>query len=396
VSNLDLESRLAYFCPLLCYDSRESYYADSPQAITDVGATGGPYCNVLRSGSGELIAASNPALFAGGPPKLGLSFLRATYPTGSAAQETDVLREEGPLPAIDARAMHAEAEIANHVCGRIVESPDAVWLQYWLFHYYNDILLDDHQGDWEMVQIELSPEGEPRSATLSQHGHGDTRRFDELEQRPDDKDPAWTRYVVYPALGSHALYIDSGSHHAAILDAFDRHDGRGPTIGPDLIRFDDQPGSLGSWPGVWGGSKGIIAKSPVAPKRQGSRWDDPARFAAEGKRRIQIEVAAQDGNPAVPSPPRPPDVSVQREGSNLVLRYEIADPTTSTPTAALMITLEPTRAATPPLTVTAKTPLRTGTITLPYDGRARVAGLDVVALDRRNQESDPQRFDAPA
>ena len=58
------------------------------------------------------------------------------------------------------------------------EDGGRVWLQYWMWSYYNPkhlLGLGKHEGDWEVVQIGLADAGEPEVATFSQHEGGEAR-----------------------------------------------------------------------------------------------------------------------------------------------------------------------------------------------------------------------------
>ena len=104
-----------------------------------------------------------------------------------------------------AALLEEEGEFAYEcaVYGRYVEgvtagAPHA--LQYWYLYLYNDFR-NNHEADWEMVTIELTPDGEPARVGLSSHHGGYQRRWD-LVQKVGDQP------VVHVARGSHAGYFD--------------------------------------------------------------------------------------------------------------------------------------------------------------------------------------------
>ena len=87
--------------------------------------------------------------------------------------------------------------------GRVVDGADADGnriraLQYWYLYVYNDFR-NNHEADWEMVTIELGPDGEPRRAGYSSHHKGFKRQWADIEKV--DGHP-----LVHVALGSHAGY----------------------------------------------------------------------------------------------------------------------------------------------------------------------------------------------
>jgi hypothetical protein len=95
----------------------------------------------------------------------------------------------------------APAEIPRtpYVYPRFVDTGPAPVLQYWYLYMYNDAA-NHHEGDWEMVSIELDGEGLPARAGYSGHEGGFLRPWHRVEKVGD-------RPVVYVARGSHASYF---------------------------------------------------------------------------------------------------------------------------------------------------------------------------------------------
>jgi hypothetical protein len=96
---------------------------------------------------------------------------------------------------------------------RIVTDEDGggLFLQYWLFYYFND-WNNRHEADWELIQLHFdadSPEEaitlEPTSVALSQHRSGEVAAWADTKLRREGSHP-----VVYAALGSHANYFRPG------------------------------------------------------------------------------------------------------------------------------------------------------------------------------------------
>jgi hypothetical protein len=88
--------------------------------------------------------------------------------------------------------------------GRCVEVDGAVVLQYWYLYFYND-KQNRHEGDWEMVSIELDAAGlEPRRVGYAGHEGGAQRAWPGI--RKFESDPI--RPLVFVAKGSHAAYMD--------------------------------------------------------------------------------------------------------------------------------------------------------------------------------------------
>jgi hypothetical protein len=72
-------------------------------------------------------------------------------------------------------------------------------LEYWYLYVYNDAP-NKHEGDWEMVAIELDEDGAPSRAGYSGHASGFVRPWQAVERQGE-------RPVIYVARGSHAAYF---------------------------------------------------------------------------------------------------------------------------------------------------------------------------------------------
>ena len=162
---------LRRFLPRLRYDSNEQYFADSPAQWTE-----NPGHELRRTG-GELLARA---------PELTLGFLGATtYADGRKVEKGDYIGD----PKRDYRRQYVELRVArpelkNRVYGRAVEADGRLWLQYWLWYFYNDYSLalgaGLHEGDWEMVQFRMHDD-EPDLAVYAQHTHAEKRPWHEVK-----------------------------------------------------------------------------------------------------------------------------------------------------------------------------------------------------------------------
>ena len=76
-------------------------------------------------------------------------------------------------------------------------------VQYWFFYAYNPGTLNQHQGDWEMIEVILDSTETPQYAVYSQHHAGEMAEWNDIE-KVDGTHPR-----VYVALGSHASYFRS-------------------------------------------------------------------------------------------------------------------------------------------------------------------------------------------
>ena len=240
--------------------------------------------NTLNDSENSIIATANPELEY---DALSLGYLgdrASSLPSGSDSIDlrgSDSF-PEGILLVSDAQRMHAEPGYADHLYGRIFNLPEGERvLQYWLFYYDNPHAYEGfgaHEGDWELVQVRLSPEGSPISAAYSQHGHASICPWNEIETIESD------RPIAYVAEGSHASYFRSGFHFNG--GAADNADGAGDETSAFTI---DDISDLAAhewllWRGRWGGSDGGFggSASPPGPPYQGDSWDSPAEWEDSG------------------------------------------------------------------------------------------------------------------
>ncbi|UCD14157.1 MAG: Vps62-related protein [Thermoplasmatales archaeon] len=89
------------------------------------------------------------------------------------------------------------------VYAHVISNGDTTIVQYWFFYAFNKGELNQHEGDWEMVQVIVSG-GTPTQATYSQHYSGQKASWDQVEKDGN-------HIKVYVARGSHANYLRSYS-----------------------------------------------------------------------------------------------------------------------------------------------------------------------------------------
>jgi hypothetical protein len=142
------------------------------------------------------------------PEPLGLEALRElvlqTDRDATLEWEMDIAPIESQRPG---RAWSAYRNMVNArpkpfervVYGRCVPYRDRIALEYWYLYAYNDAG-NYHEGDWEMIAIELDASGTPVRAGYSSHGGGSQREWKKVEKRGD-------RPLAYVARGSHAAYF---------------------------------------------------------------------------------------------------------------------------------------------------------------------------------------------
>jgi len=94
--------------------------------------------------------------------------------------------------------------LGDKIYAHVTSEASSIVIQYWFFYAFNPGTLNQHQGDWEMIQIVLDHSTEtPQYAVYSQHHAGEMADWKDVE-KVDDTHPR-----VYVALGSHANYFRS-------------------------------------------------------------------------------------------------------------------------------------------------------------------------------------------
>jgi hypothetical protein len=257
---------LQRFVPVPRYYDTETYEADAVNEITDNYVAGGTSdeTNKLQDQGGVIVATANPDL---GWPRLTLDLLAQRYTDGYYT-DGDWIDEKNDTHPADAQAMHGSPYYANKIYGRVTPSNSGGYLlSYWMFYYYNNGVagFGDHEGDWEMVQLEVSSTGAPIRAAYAQHGGGETCDWIHV---PRD---SVLRPIDYVADGSHANYFSPGLHlNSGYNNDYTSDTG---TRVDDLQLIDMSNLAVQPWV-LWRGRYGGSGSSPPAPITQG-KWDNP-------------------------------------------------------------------------------------------------------------------------
>lgn len=310
---------LRRFQPALRYDANEQFFADSAAQYTE--APGIELRRVPeRDRPGAVLARAMPA---GDEPELSLAFLGPqVYGNGEKVEKTDLIGVRGR----DYRAQYvalrmARPDLKNRMYARAVNSGDGrLWLQYWLFYFYNDYQLalgfGTHEGDWECIQLRMGIDGDvPDVVVCAQHRHGEKRNWEDVERLPGSADTP----VIYVARGSHAAYFEPGYHQTEAW--YDIADGKRPAPQLELELVEDATHPWLRWPGRWGDttprdrSADLDQSAPTGPgtKRQ---WRDPNRLLGSAKPSV-LRTA-----------PRAPDVTITRgRGDRLHVEYDFTSRT---------------------------------------------------------------------
>jgi hypothetical protein len=302
--------------PFLQHDSLESYRPEPVRTIAELAAGSGS--NTLQRRNGELLASVRPLQ---GAAPLDLDFLDGpSYSDGRPARASDYLDEAGGFHAADALAARRELGGEETVYGRATIDGGRLWLQYWLFYYYNDkgfLKVGRHEGDWELVQLRVAEDGVPDAIVYGRHAGGERASWEEVERQRTEEGEA---PVVYSARGSHAALPRPGTWPAPAIP--DHNDGLGPRSRPRLVDIggDELPGWL-RWPGRWGSTRrreAFEGDSPHGPAQQ-PQWREPARFHDEAR-------PLAEAPPWTEPPPPTPRFEAWREGNHAILAYRFAEP----------------------------------------------------------------------
>jgi hypothetical protein len=273
--------------PVYRFDSDEDFFPLSAAAITN--------------NTGNRLLRENDALLArrrANGSGLNIGFLRPNvYPSGDAVLDEDKLVErhgdDDPDADYlrDARRLYRNRSLRNRIYGRIYyrrageqERIVGAWLQYWVFYYYNSFHVGPfgkHEGDWEMIQVQVDSNARPLRAVYAQHTTGSICDWDDVRRTGSGR----ARPVVFVGGGSHASYFTAGTHNIPDVPGGDRSDGRGRRLsGVHLNRIGVSSPRWVAWPGFWGGTKpsaGIPTGSPRGPAFQGDKWSDPDKWAGD-------------------------------------------------------------------------------------------------------------------
>ncbi len=164
------------------------------------------------------------------------------------------------------------------VYARVFESGSMVVVQYWLFYAFNDGDVNQHEGDWELVQVVVS-DGVVSEVMVSQHYGGQRAQWSEVEHEG-------SHVKVFVARGSHANYFRSYS--GVFGGGSDQVGADGVVLMPgeySLVRLDDQEwlGFSGYW-GEYGSAEDVLRGrgGPFGPmfRAEGVMWDDPLGWGA--------------------------------------------------------------------------------------------------------------------
>ena len=169
----------------------------------------------------------------------------------------------------------------NKVYYRVYSLGSTQVIQYWMFYAFNAGELNQHEGDWEMVQILLIND-EPSEVSYSQHYSGQRATWTQVDKEGN-------HIKVYVAHGSHANYLKSYSGKLGI--ASDIVGANGKILKPSDYTLDTlEDKSWIDYHGRWGEiatteanaiEASILGQAgPEGPKyrENGAMWDNPVSW----------------------------------------------------------------------------------------------------------------------
>ncbi len=155
----------------------------------------------------------------------------------------------------------------------IHQSGGTTVVQYWMFYAFNKGELNQHEGDWEMVQVVLSG-GTPTDVMYSQHHGGQRATWDQVERDGD-------HVKVYVARGSHANYLRSYSGKFGVASDIVGANGKILESGDYTLELLESQDWL-SFAGRWGefDSYDDVFRGKVGPqgpmyRENGVMWNSP-------------------------------------------------------------------------------------------------------------------------
>jgi hypothetical protein len=181
----------------------------------------------------------------------------------------------------------AELGLEPSTYARVVREegrPGQLAVQYFFYWVYNDFL-DDHESDWEMVQLTFdadTPEEalteDPVMITFAQHERGENATWEEGKAEFDG-----THIVTYPASGSHADYFANevwlgwGEHGAGFGCDRSNPESVATPLKAIVVPTEIDPNGPFAWAlfqGRWGERQSWVLDGPKSPNIT-DRWTRP-------------------------------------------------------------------------------------------------------------------------
>ncbi|UCC58894.1 MAG: Vps62-related protein [Candidatus Bathyarchaeum sp.] len=181
------------------------------------------------------------------------------------------------------------ASLGDKIYAHVTSESGYIVVQYWFFYAFNPGTLNQHQGDWEMIQIVLDSTETPQYAVYSQHHAGERAEWKDVE-KVDGTHPR-----VYVALGSHASYFRPfqgklGMESDTLGNAFtlkpedleivqlgEKGSGNHPSS-QDWLEFG---GRWGNWARIIDSSLGAAGPSGPGQGENSEKWLNPVSWGSD-------------------------------------------------------------------------------------------------------------------
>lgn len=180
--------------------------------------------------------------------------------------------------------------------------PGYVALQYWFFWYHNPAK-NDHEGDWEFIQllfradsVEQALTVEPVGVGYAQHTGGERSGWDDTKLEKEGDHP-----IVYPARGSHASYFDKAlflgrsgreGFGCDVTEGATRRLDPEVVLLPDTVQGRDDPFAWLTFQGRWGQRESGFFNGPTGPIAK-ERWAQPVTWY-DGLRSSSVSIPGGD------------------------------------------------------------------------------------------------------
>ena len=165
---------------------------------------------------------------------------------------------------------------------RVYTESGTTIVQYWMFYAFNKGELNQHEGDWEMVQVVI-PSGDSKWVAYSQHHGGQKATWGQVERDGDN-------IKVYVARGSHANYLRSYSGKLGVANDIVGSNGKILKPGEYTLESLEEQGWL-DFRGRWGecgddisdvvGATFLGQIGPEGPmyREGGAMWENPVSWS---------------------------------------------------------------------------------------------------------------------
>lgn len=164
---------------------------------------------------------------------------------------------------------------------RVYTESGTTIVQYWMFYAFNKGELNQHEGDWEMVQVVI-PSGDSKWVAYSQHHGGQKATWGQVERDGD-------HIKVYVAHGSHANYLRSYSGKIGVANDIVGSNGKILKPGEYTLESLEEQGWLdfrGRWGEcgddisdvAWATVLGQIGPEGPMYREGGAMWENPVSW----------------------------------------------------------------------------------------------------------------------